>query len=131
MATTENDTDEMVPFAKAINRKRTFFTEDIQEICKMVMVINLMPPKKVPLFWEELTAEEALKQAQALQQEVMAGEVLATRQVISDRTLRANLRRKIPHMKADSQEKSDAKSNKELPMISSGSVSGTDSGANE
>lgn len=131
MNTRVDDRDEMVPFVKAINRKRGFFAEEVQEICKMVLAINLMEPIKAPMAWDEITPEEALVKAQALQQEVMAGEVLATRQVISDRTLRAGLRRKIPHMKPDTQEKEDAKSNKELPVTSPGSVSGTDSGTNE
>ena len=131
LGTKFDDTDEMVPFAKAINRKRGFFSETIQEVCKMVLAINFMEPLKVPLAWEEITPAEALTRAQALQQEVMAGEVLATREVISDRTLRATLRRRIPNMKPDSQEKSDATSNKQLPMISPQSVSGTDSGRNE
>jgi len=131
MASAPDTESEMIPFTKMINRKRKFFTEAIQEICKMVQVINLMPPTRVSMEWEELTPEEALIRAQAFQQEVMAGEVLATRQVISDRTLRAHLRKNVPHMKPDSQEKEDAKSNKELPVVSAGSVSGSDSGANE
>lgn len=131
MATKVNDLDEMTPFAKAINRKRGYFTENIQEICKMVLAINLMPPVRVPLAWDEITPEEALIKAQALQQEVMAGEVLATRKVISDRTLRASLRRKVPHMKSDTEESKDAQANEEIPVVSAGSVSGTDSGTNE
>jgi len=124
MATKFDDMDEMVPFAKAINRKRQFFCADIQEICKMVLVINLMAPIKVPLAWDEITAQEALTKAQALQQDVMSSEVLATRQVISDRTVRQSLRSKIPHMKSNSEEKADAQGNKELPMTTSASTSG-------
>jgi len=131
MAATPDTVDEMVPFSKAINRKRKFFTEDIQNICKMVLAINFMPPVRVPMHWDELTPEEALVKAQALQQEVMAGEVLATRKVISDRTMRASLRRKIPHMKSDSEEQKDAQSNEEIPVVSAQSVSGSDSGKNE
>lgn len=132
LATKESgDTEEFVPFAKAINRKRAFFTEDIQEICKMVLAINLMVPVKVPLAWDEMTAEDALKRAQALQQEVMSLEVLATREVISDRTARAHLKPLIPSMKSNTEEAKDAESNKELPVVSAGSVSGSDSGKNE
>jgi len=131
LGTRTDDTDEMVPFAKAINRKRRFFAESIQGICKMALAINLMEPLRVPLSWEEITPQEALTRAQALQQEVMAAEVLATREVISDRTVRASLRRKVPHMKSDSQEKEDAKDNKQIEITSGQSVSGTDSGRNE
>lgn len=131
MATRIDDRDEMVPFAKLISRKRKFFAPYIQEICKMVLAINHMPPILVPLQWDELSADEALTKAQALQQEVMAQEVLATREVISDRTMRQSLKRRIPHMKANTEEKADARQNKQLDVISPGSTSGSDSGRNE
>lgn len=131
MATKVDDTDEIVPFTKLINRKRNYFKPFIQEICKMVLAINHMEPVVVPLAWDEITPQQALDKAQALQQRVMADEVLATREVISDRTMRADLKRHLPHMKSDSQEKADARSNKQLEITSPGSVSGTDSGRNE
>lgn len=131
MATKVDDTDEIVPFTKLINRKRTYFKPFIQQICKMVLAINHMSPVLVPLHWDEITPTQALDKAQALQQRVMADEVLATREVISDRTMRADLKRHLPHMKGDSQEKADARGNKQLEVTSPGSVSGTDSGKNE
>lgn len=123
--------DEMLPFTKMINRKRRHFLPYIQEICKMVLAINFMTPVRVAVSWDEISPQDALVKAQALQQDVMAHEVLATREVISDRTMRASLSRHIPHMKGNSQEKLDARDNKQLPMISPGSVSGSDSGQNE
>ncbi len=131
MNTRIDDRDEIMPFVKLINRKRQHFKPFIQEICKMVMAINFMEPVVVPLAWDEITTDEALAKAQALQQRVMADEVLATREVISDRTMRADLRRHIPHMKSDSREKQDATGNKQLEIVSPGSVSGSDSGKNE
>ncbi len=131
MATKFDDTDEITPFTKLINRKRNFYKPFIQQICKMVLAINFMEPIVVPLAWDEVTAEEALQRAQALQQRVMADEVLATREVISDRTMRADLRRHIKHMRGNDDEAKDAKANKQLEVISPGSVSGSDSGQNE
>jgi hypothetical protein len=96
----------------------------------MVLAINHMEPVRVPLAWEEITPDIALKKAEVLQQDVMSHEVLATRQVISDRTIRESLRGKIPAMKGPTQEASDAKKNvvPEIPATSTGSVKGTDSG---
>jgi hypothetical protein len=62
----------------------------------MVLAINHMEPVRVPLAWDEITPDIALKKAQTLQQDVMSYEVLATRQVISDRTIRESLRPLIP-----------------------------------
>lgn len=131
MATKVDDNDEITPFVKLINRKRRFFTEPIQEICKMVLSINLMEPVRVPLDWGELTADEMLKRAQALQNDTMSLEVLATREVISDQTVRAHLRPLIKRMKSSTEEARDARGNKQLPMTSPQSVRGTDSGRNE
>ncbi len=129
------DVDDMSPFVKKIHRKREFFGEDIQAICKMVLAINHMEPTKIPLAWIDLTPELALTKAQALQQDVMSLEVLATREVISDQTVRSTLRSRIPAMKSSTEEARDAKKNKQLPMMSGGSTSpqasqGTDSGKN-
>jgi len=127
--------DEMTPFVKKINRKRFFFTQDIQAICKMALAINHMVPVRVPLAWEEVTTKDALDKAAALQQDVMSLEVLATREVISDQTVRSTLRSKVPVMKSSSKEAKDAEGNKQIEMQSTGttspqSVKGTDSGAN-
>lgn len=133
---TDIGSDQMVPFTKKIMRKRESFSEDIQAICKMVLSINHMAPIRVPLSWEEITPEAALAKSQALQQDVMSLEVLATREVISDQTVRSTLRSKIPLMKSSSKEALDAKNNKQIEMQSAGttspqSVKGTDSGVNE
>lgn len=129
------DQDDMIPFTKKIDRKRKFFGQDIQAICKMVLAINHMEPVRVPLAWEDITPDLALAKAQALQQDVMSAEVLATRQVISDQTVRSTLRPRIPAMKSSTQEAKDAERNKELPMQSGGSTSpqatsGSDAGKN-
>jgi hypothetical protein len=141
MDQTVQDADEMVPFSKKINRKRKYFSDPLQMVCKMVLAINYMEPVRVPLSWEEITPDIALKKSQALQQDVMSFETLATRQVISDGTIRRSLRRSIPAMKAGTQEASDAKKNVDLTPtapavtggasgapVSTGSTKGTDSG---
>jgi hypothetical protein len=131
MNTKVDDTDEIEPFAKLISRKRRFYQPFVQQMCKMVLAINFMEPVLVPLAWDDVTADEALVKASALQQRVMADEVLATREVISDRTMRADLKKHIPHMQRNQLEKAEAKNNKQLDVISPGSVSGSDSGNNE
>lgn len=135
MDQTAQDADEMVPFSKKINRKRVNWTPTIQMVCKMVLAINFMPPTRVPLSWEEITPELALKKSQQLQQDVMSMETLATRQVISDDTIRRSLRRSIPAMKSGTQEKSDAKKNVDLLAAGAGgapvspqSTTGSDAG---
>lgn len=131
MDQTAQDADEMIPFSKKINRKRGFFTDPIQRICKMVLSINLMEPVKVPLTWDEITPDIALKKAQVLQQDVMSLEVAATRQVVSDRTMREHLRSSIPSMKSPQQEAQDAKKNVALPQAgptSTEATKGSDSG---
>lgn len=131
MATRLDDKDEITPFSKLINRKRNYFKDYVQEICKMVLSINLMRPVKVPLDWGDLTPDEAIKKAEALQANVMSMEVLATREVVSDRTIRASLRPFVSKMKSNSEEAADARGNKQLPVVSPQSISGSDSGTNE
>lgn len=132
MDQTAQDADEMIPLAKKINRKRKFFQPYLQQICKMVLAINHMEPLRVPLSWEEITPDMVVKKAEALQQTVMATEVLATRQVISDRTVREHIRPQIPSMKGSTQEQNDAKANTPIPgatgPVGTGSVTGTDAG---
>jgi hypothetical protein len=131
MDQTAQDADEMIPFSKKINRKRGYFNSPIQILCKMVLSINLMEPIRVPLTWDEINPDIALKKAQVLQQDVMSLEVAATRQVVSDRTMREHLRSSIPSMRSPAQEATDAKKNVELPQAgatSTGSSSGSDSG---
>lgn len=111
MDQTAQDADEMIPFSKKIERKRYGFTKPIQQVCKMVLAINFMEPTKVPLAWEDITPDIALKKSQALQQDVMSYEVLATREVISDATIRRSLKRLIPAMKSGTEETADAKKN--------------------
>lgn len=127
MDQTVQDADEMIPFSKKINRKRRNYAKPIQMVCKMVLAINFMDPVLVPLSWEEITPDIALKKAQALEQDVMSMEVLATREVISDGTIRRSLRRAIPAMKAGTQEAADAKNNvvpAPVPTASSGAPTG-------
>jgi hypothetical protein len=130
MAQTAQDADEMIPFAAKINRKRGYFMQPIQMICKMVLVINHMEPIRIPLSWGEITPDIALKKAQALEQEVMSLEVLATREVVSDRTIRETLRPSIPAMKSPQAEAADAKNNvvPPAPATSANAIKGSDSG---
>lgn len=139
MNQTAQDADEMVPLAHKIARKRSHFHAPLTMICKMVLAINHMVPVKVPLAWEDITPDIALKRSQTLQQEVMSMEVLATRQVVSDRTVRQHLRPYVRSMKSNAQEATDAKKNVQMPMTSPNSTSGptstqsvkgTDSGKN-
>lgn len=130
MDQTAQDADEMIPFSKKINRKRGYFAPAIQMVCKMVLAINHMEPTRVPLHWDEITPEIALKKSQALQQDVISLEVAASRQIASDRTVRETLRRSLPAMKSSAQEATDAKKNVQppAPATSPGSSSGSDSG---
>lgn len=131
MNASAQDADEMVPFSKKINRKRAMIAEYVQVLCKMVLAVNHMEPVRVPLVWGEITPDLALKKAQTLQQEVMSTEVMATRQVISDATVRRHLAPFITGMKPGSQEAQDAKKNV-IPAsgapTSTQAVSGADSG---
>lgn len=122
--------DEMIPFSKKINRKRDNYSDPIQCICKMVLAINHMEPLRVPLMWDEITPDIAYKKSQALTADVMSYEILASREVISDRTIRETLRPLIPRMRPPTQEAADAKKNVVplQPATSTGSVTGTDSG---
>jgi hypothetical protein len=135
------DTDEMIPLAKKINRKQMYFAAPIQDLVKMLLAINFMEPIRVPLAWDEITPAIALLKSQVLQQDVISLEVLASREVISDRTIRATVRPYIPRMRSPTQEAADAKNNVPLPVAapsgsgggsgaatSAGSVKGTDAG---
>jgi hypothetical protein len=130
MVGSNSDENEMVVFSKKINRKRGFFAEYIQVLCKMVLSINHMEPIKVPLVWDDITPAIALENAQVLEQAVMAAEVLATRQVISDDTVRRHVSPFIRGMKSGSKEAADAKNNvvPEAPATSTSAVKGDDSG---
>lgn len=140
MDQTAQDADEMGPLSKKINRKRTYFNDPITMLVKMVLAINHMEPVKVPLFWSEITPDIALKKSQTLQQDVMSLEVLATREVVSDRTMRQHFTPQIPEMKPNKQEAADATKNKQMPVTtpnstsgaptSTQSVKGTDAGKN-
>jgi len=126
--------EEMTPFVKKIVTKRENFGKDIQAICKMALAINHMEPVRIPLAWAEVTPAIALTKAQALQQDVMSMEVLATREVISDQTVRSTLRPAVPVMKSSTEEAKDATKNKQMPVstgpTSSQSVKGSDQGKN-
>jgi hypothetical protein len=115
-----------VPFVKKIDRKRNIFTKPIQEILKMVQVINGGIPYRAKLTWDFVRAEEHLTRMQALQMLIMGLEVAKQSGEISDETYRQMLRMFIPVMKSPTQEAADALENQPSALASAnGSKPGT------
>jgi len=110
-ATSGQQTSSTLPFLKKMERKRKDYTADIQFICKMALAITHQKPIVVQLAWEEITVEQLVTRMQSLEQLIMALEVAAQRQLISDDTARATLRPFIPAMKAPEEEAKDAEDN--------------------
>lgn len=107
-------TAQTLPFTRKIERKRVAFGQHFQKLCKMVLAINLMQPVRPQMDWDEISPQDSVTSSQALNQTVMALEVAAQRQVISDRTYREHLRKSLPEMKSPDQEAQDAKQNVQL-----------------
>jgi hypothetical protein len=105
-------------FEKKIERKRNAFQADIQMLIKMHQVINNRRPQLAKVFWEEIRPEALVDMAQALQQTVMALEVLLQRKLVSENTSREMLRsifgRFFRRMKGPSQEAADAEGNLDI-----------------
>lgn len=121
------DANEALPFMKKIERKRISFQQPIQQLCKMALRAEMLPPATVPLAWSEITMDTLVTKMQALQQLVMALEVAAERQLISDTTARETLRPYLTAMKSPSEEAEDAKDNIILSMENPNGVpSGSD-----
>jgi hypothetical protein len=101
-----------VPFTKKILRKRQMFTKPVQDILKMVMVINGRLPRRTTITWDFVRADDQLILMQALQMLIMGLEVAKQSGEISDTTYREMIRPFMPFMKNPEQEEKDAEDNK-------------------
>ena len=97
-----------VPFIKKVDRKRRMYARPIQELLKMVQVIQDGIPVLPKLSWEIVREDDRFVHMQALQQLIMGLEVAAQSGEISDETYRKMLRTIIPVMKNSGQEATDA-----------------------
>jgi hypothetical protein len=104
----------VMPLKQKIERKRINFKPPVQDICKMVLKIVGMEPRRLPMTWTELSTTDLVNQMQALQQLVMAVEVATTRGLMSDQTGRQTIRPFVPAMKDSQAEARDAKGNVQL-----------------
>lgn len=95
-----------VPFIKKIERKRRVFTKPVQQVLKMVLVINGLIPVRAKLSWDAVRADDQIVQMQAFQQLVMGLEVARGRGEISDATYQRMISTFLPMMGSPSQEKS-------------------------
>jgi hypothetical protein len=110
------DNAQVLPWTKKINRKRRYFTPPIQRLLKMAMKANGFTVRCPKISWEITRVEDQAAYNQALQQLIMALEVAAQRQIISDTTYRETIRQFLPQMKAPTTEKADAANNfQQLP----------------
>lgn len=97
-----------VPLLKKIESKRTNFTKPIQELCKMVLVMNDLIPVRPKISWQIIRVDDEVVFYQAFQQLVMGLEVAAERGEISDETYRRMLKQFLPIMKSSAQEGREA-----------------------
>lgn len=100
-----------LPFSKKIERKRRNFSHPVQTLLKMVQFVNGYQITIPKISWETQEVEALAAESQAFQQFIMGLEVAAQRQIISDETYRAEVRRFLPSMKNPAQEAEDAKDN--------------------
>lgn len=118
-----------IPFEKKIERKRIIFQGPIQLICKMCLAINGQTPERPEVVWDEIRVDSLVTMSQAVQQFVMAVDVLRTSKIISDNTVRESLRvfRLFRTMKQPEQEAKDAQSNfiEPPPVSQNGAVDKT------
>jgi hypothetical protein len=118
----------MAPFIQKIDRKRDIFQGPIQEICKMVLKIVGMEPRKIQFSWDKISSTDLTAQMQSLQQLVMGMELAVERGLISDQSARQTLRPFIPAMKASDQEAAAAKKNMQLLTAAPASPNGVGGG---
>jgi hypothetical protein len=93
-----------VPLVKKIERKRRNFTKSIQDLLKMVMVVNGGIPERALITWETIRPDDEVVQMQALQQLIMGLEVARDRGEISDETYQNTIRPYLPMMKSNKSE---------------------------
>lgn len=111
-----------VPLIKKVNKKRTNFQKPIQDLLKMVQVIQGRVPERPKLTWELVRADDEVVHWQSFQQLVMGLEVARQGGEISDETYMKMLRGFLPQMKPSTQEKTDAaKDRPALPAPTNGS----------
>jgi hypothetical protein len=96
-----------VPFVKKIERKRRNFNKVVQELCKMILVLNGQIPTRPSVSWEVVRADDQVVTMQAFQQLVMGLEVARQRGEISDATYQNMLRGFLPVMGSNTNEKSE------------------------
>jgi hypothetical protein len=103
-----------MPFLKKIDRKRIQFAKPIQVALKMIQYVNGYTGSALRLptiSWDTQHPETLASWSQAFQYLVMALEVAAQRQIISDDTYRAILAQYLPQMQNLAQEARDAQNN--------------------
>jgi hypothetical protein len=105
------DRVEMLAFTNKLWRKRINFTKPIQELCKMILVVNGRDPVLPKFKWDDIDPNQLVNKAQALQMVTMSLELAQERQLISDATGREYLRAFVPNMKSPEEEATDAKKN--------------------
>jgi hypothetical protein len=93
-----------VPFIKKIDRKRRNTVKDVQELCKMALVISGVIPVKPKVSWQMVRVDDEVVYMQAFQQLIMGLEVARERGEISDATYQNMIRQFIPLMKSNAQE---------------------------
>lgn len=113
-AGTGRQTAQTLPFVRKVQRKRLNFQDAFQKLGKMVLAANKRKVVCVPLDWEEITVDDLLAKAQALNFITMSMEVAAQRGVVSDTTYRETLRPMVPAMKPPTEEAREAEKNVNL-----------------
>lgn len=87
-----------VPFIKKIERKRKMFERFVQELLKMILVMNDQIPVRAKLTWEVVRSDDQMILMQAFQQLVMGLEVAKQSGEISDETYQRMVRTFLPVM---------------------------------
>lgn len=105
-----------IPFEKKIERKRGMFQPFIQQLVKMMLVLDGEEPTTVTVLWQEVRPEALATLTQSMEQLVMTLEVLLERKLISENTAREALRifRVFKTMKSSAEEAEDAQDNLSL-----------------
>lgn len=100
-----------VPLLKKIEKKRLMFATPVQELLKMMQVINGLIPYRPSISWEVVRVDDAVVEMQALQQLTMALQVARDSGQISDETYKRMIQPYLPAMKSPSREATDAEKN--------------------
>jgi hypothetical protein len=100
-----------VPFLRKISKKRRQFQSSVQDLVKMLLVMDGRVPVRVSLTWEPIRPDDELVWMQAVQQLIMGLEVAKQSGIISDESYREMLRIFVPVMKNPTAEERDARNN--------------------